>query len=178
MHHLRTIAQWLYNRWYTVVVFERWNAVRFMLGGAMVFIAAPEQVALVQKTRTMAIYSDIYFIAAIFSALSGIYYLHIGSDSKEHTARELRIRYAFELLTAVVWVWVFSIDIQAHAFGALQLGEAEWIHHIGVNIVVSSGLALAAYNQLCAASRVKIYSEIVVNKVLLEQKLEQQHGYR
>lgn len=176
MEVLNSISQWLYNRWYTVIVLERWNAVRFMLGAAMLGVAAPEQWALIYKIRAVSLYSNIYFFAAFASAISGLYYLHIGSDRREMTVTQLRRRYFAEVVTTAIWLWVFSIDVQAHTFGALQLGEAEWVHHVGVNIVVLSGLALSAYNEQKVVIRQQVYDEIEIDTVLLSRRLEEKHG--
>jgi hypothetical protein len=142
-----------------------------MLGAAMVFIAAPEQFALAQKVGNMSLYRIIYFIAAAGSVISGVYYMIIGSDPQERTAQELKVRYAVEVVTSVAWLWVFSIDVQAHAFGALTSDEAVWIHHIGVNIVVSAGLALAAYNELGAKNRAELYEEIPISTIAIKERL-------
>lgn len=172
MNHLfRHILTWLSFRIYTVCVRNSWASVRFMLGAAMIFIAAPEQWALAEKVGNVTLYRNIYFIAAVGSVISGLYYLVIGSDPQERTAQELKVRYVVEVITSVAWLWVFSIDVQAHAFGALTSDEAVWIHHIGVNITVAVGLTLAAFNELGAKNRAELYEEITISLASVEEHL-------
>jgi hypothetical protein len=167
---LQTIYLEAYMRLYFVAFGSDWRIIRLLMGVVMLGVGSPTQYWLFTQTEEFPLYRTIYIFLVITTAIMGVYYLVIGSDPQDHTAKRLVVRYRMQVFMTAQWIFGYIIDFQAHAFSALRMDDAAWYQYQSGNIIVIAALFFATMNGLARAVRAHLYEETDISPAILELK--------
>jgi hypothetical protein len=161
---MHNVGAWFTHRFperaYNLVLRRDWQPVRFLLAFAFLLVAVPEQFFLIEITSASPVYSSIYTVATCTSLASGVFYLIVStSDVQRTNSKAFQQRYVTEIGMLAMWLWVFIIDIQAHGRGMLRMGDVEWQHNIGVNLILSLALVCCILNNMSFSFRAEMHEQ-------------------